>query len=87
MLVTVLVEWLFLKPCSVEMCGILLVMYGSSAFSSVLNDVCEFPCMRDGVVHVGEIFESKQSHVFPAELLFMLCLFELWCDEYYCGCL
>ena len=31
----VLVEWLLLKPCCVEMCGILFVMYGSSVFSSV----------------------------------------------------
>ena len=31
----VLVEWLFLKPCCVEMCGMLFVMYGSSVFSSV----------------------------------------------------
>ena len=31
----VLVEWLPLKPCCVEMCGMLFVMYGSSVFSSV----------------------------------------------------
>ena len=31
----VLVEWLLLKPCCVEMCGMLSVMYGSSVFSSV----------------------------------------------------
>ena len=31
----VLVEWLILKPCCVEMCGMLFVMYGSSLFSSV----------------------------------------------------
>ena len=31
----VLVEWLLLKPCCVEMCGMLFVMYGSSLFSSV----------------------------------------------------
>ena len=30
-----LVEWLLLKPCCVEMCGMLFVMYGSSIFSSV----------------------------------------------------
>ena len=30
----VLVEWLHLKPCCVEMCGMLFVMYGSSVFSS-----------------------------------------------------
>ena len=30
----VLVEWLFLKPCCVDICGILFVMYGSSVFSS-----------------------------------------------------
>ena len=31
----VLVEWLLLKPCCVEMCGTLLVMYGNSVFSGV----------------------------------------------------
>ena len=31
----VLVEWLLLKPCCVEMCGMLYVMYGSIVFSSV----------------------------------------------------
>ena len=30
-----LVEWLLLKPCCVEMCGVLFVMYGSCVFSSV----------------------------------------------------
>ena len=29
----VLVEWLLLKPCCVEMCGMLFVMYVSSVFS------------------------------------------------------
>ena len=29
------VEWLLLKPCCVEMCEMLFVMYGSSVFSSV----------------------------------------------------
>ena len=33
----VLVEWLLLKPCCLEMCGILFVMYGSSVFSSVFT--------------------------------------------------
>ena len=32
----VLVEWLLLNPCCVEMCGMLFVMYGSSVFSSIL---------------------------------------------------
>ena len=31
----VLVDWLLLKPCWVEICGILFVMYGSSVFSIV----------------------------------------------------
>ena len=31
----VLVEWLLLKPCCVEMCGILFVMYGSRVFSNI----------------------------------------------------
>ena len=31
----VLVEWLLLKPCCVEMCGILFVMFGSRVFSCV----------------------------------------------------
>ena len=30
-----LVEWLLLQPCCVEMCGMWFVMYGSSVFSSV----------------------------------------------------
>ena len=29
------VEWLLLKPCCVEMCGMLFVMYESSVFTSV----------------------------------------------------
>ena len=33
----VLVEWLLLKPCCVELCGVLFVMYGSSVFSSVFS--------------------------------------------------
>ena len=32
---SVFIEWLFLKLCCVEMCGMLFVMYGSSVFSSV----------------------------------------------------
>ena len=31
----VLVVWLSLKPCCLEICGMLFVMYGSSVFSSV----------------------------------------------------
>ena len=31
----VLVEWFLLKPCCVDMCGMLFVMYGRSVFSSV----------------------------------------------------
>ena len=39
----VLVAWPPLKPCCVEMCGMLSVMYGSSVFSSVLasTERCE----------------------------------------------
>ena len=37
----VLVEWLLLKPCCVEMCGMLFVMYASSVFSSVLLSLRE----------------------------------------------
>ena len=33
----VLVEWFLLKPCCVEICGMLFVMYGSSVFSSVFD--------------------------------------------------
>ena len=32
---SMLVEWLLLRPCCVDMCGMLFVMYGSSVFSSV----------------------------------------------------
>ena len=47
----VLVEWLLLKPCCVEMCGILFLMYGSSVFAiterneMVLYDVPMFMCL------------------------------------------
>ena len=37
----VLVEWLLLKACCLEMCGMLFVMYGSSVFSSVLLSLRE----------------------------------------------
>ena len=37
----VLVEWLLLRPCCVEMCGMLFVMYGSRVFSSVLLSLRE----------------------------------------------
>ena len=37
----VLVGWLFLKSCCVEMYGMLFVMYGSSVFSSVLLSLRE----------------------------------------------
>ena len=42
------VEWLLLKPCFVEMYGILFVMYGSSVFSSVLLSPREvrWVCMK-----------------------------------------
>ena len=33
----VIVEWLLLKPCCMEMCGMLFVMYGSSVFSSLFG--------------------------------------------------
>ena len=32
----VLVEWLLFKPCCVEICGMLFVVYGSCVFSSIL---------------------------------------------------
>ena len=31
-----LVEWLLLKPCCIEICGMLFVIYGSSIFCKVL---------------------------------------------------
>ena len=33
----VLVEWLLLKSCCVELCWMLFVMYGSSVFSNVFD--------------------------------------------------
>ena len=43
----VLVEWLLLRPCCVEMCGMLFVVYESSVFSSVLLSltVVRWVCM------------------------------------------
>ena len=37
----VLVEWLIFKPCCVDMCGMLFVIFGSSVFSSVLLSLRE----------------------------------------------
>ena len=31
----VVVEWMLLKPCCMEICGALFVMYGSSVFSGM----------------------------------------------------
>ena len=43
----VLVEWLLLQSCCVEMCGMLFVMYGSSGFSSVfaITERVRWVCM------------------------------------------
>ena len=43
----VIVEWLLLKPCCVEICGILFVMYGNSVFSSFFLSLREmrYICM------------------------------------------
>ena len=41
----VLVEWLPLKSCCVEIYGILFVMYGSSVFSSVLLSLRGVRCV------------------------------------------
>ena len=60
------------------------------------NDVCEFPCMRDDAVHVGEVCESKWSYGLevPDDLIrpcgvFVLfyCHLDLCCGECYVGCL
>ena len=37
----VLMEWLLLKPCCVDICGMLFVLYGSSVFSSVFLSLRE----------------------------------------------
>ena len=37
----VLIEWLILTPCCVDICGMLFVMYGSSVFSSILLSLRE----------------------------------------------
>ena len=37
----VLVKWLLLMPCCVEMCGVLFVMYGSSVFFSSVIPITE----------------------------------------------
>ena len=61
-----LVEWFLLKPCCMEMCGMLFVMYGSSDFSSVfaiinrsemgLYDVPMFMCLFG--FEIGNMFAS-----------------------------
>ena len=71
-----IVEWLLLKPCCVEMCGMLFVMYGSSVFSSILAitekgemglyDVPMFMCLFG--FGIGMMFVS--FHVCGMMLLF-----------------
>ena len=62
----VLVEWLLLKPCCMEMCVMLFVMYGSSVFSSVLLSprevrwVCMM-CLCSCLFELAMMFAS--SHV------------------------
>ena len=60
----VLVEWLLLKPCFVDMCGMLFVMYGSSVFSSVFAitersemGLCDMP-MFMCLFGIGMMFAS-----------------------------
>ena len=61
----VLVEWLLLKPCCMEMCGMLFVMYGSSLLQCIaiterskmgLYDVPMFMSLFD--FGIGMIFAS-----------------------------
>ena len=40
----VVVEWLLLKPCWVEMCGMLFVMYGSSVTERSQMDLYDVLC-------------------------------------------
>ena len=42
---TVFVEWLLVKPCSVETCGMFFVMYSSSVFSSFFLSLREGGCV------------------------------------------
>ena len=65
----VLVEWLLLKPCCVEMCGMLFVTYGSSV-SSVLVSLREvrwvcMMCLCSGLFLVLEL-----------ELCFLVSMYE-----------
>ena len=39
------VEWLLLKTCGVEICGMLFVMYGRNVFYSVLLSLREVRCV------------------------------------------
>ena len=60
----VLVEWLLLKPCCVDMCGMLFVMYGITVFSSVFaiterNEMCLYNVpMFMSLFGIGMMFAS-----------------------------
>ena len=69
----VLVEWLRLKPCCVNMCGMLFVMYGSSVFS--------------GVVAITERSEMGQYDVPMFMSLFSFGIGMLFASFHVCGML
>ena len=86
----VIVDWVLLKPCCVEICGMLFVMYGSSVFSSVfaitersemgLYDVPMFMSLFG--FGIGMMFTS--FHVWGMMLLFCDMLY-MWVQAVLCA--
>ena len=82
--IAVLVEWLPMKLCCVDICGILFVMYDSSVFSNVLLSprevkwvcmmcLCSCLCWFLELVYNSEIEGSHAFCVLMLFLCFILC--------------
>ena len=71
---SVVVWWLLLNPCCVEMCGILFVMYGSSVFSGVfaITERSEIDLYEP--IFMSDMFEvSDVDFVGPCEVVVLAC--------------
>ena len=72
----VLVEWLFLKPCCVEMYGMLFVMYASSVFSSAfaITDRSEMGLYDVRMLLFSDVLYMLVRYAIPSGPMCLKCL-------------
>ena len=70
----VLIEWLLLKPCCVEICGMLFVVYGSSVLSSVFAITERSEMARYDVHMFMSLFGFGMMLLF-SDVLYMLVIY------------